>query len=390
MMAEPYARGRGAQIRRHVFFASCVPGTEEALLGEARRLRFGRVEAQVGGVRFEGPESEGWRACLQLRTAVRLYRRLARFPAATAEELYAGTKAVPWDELLGPGETFAVDAKVSESAHPHSGYVALKVKDAVADWFRERHGARPSVDPTGPDVRLSAHLFRDRCTLSLDIAGRSLHRRGYRLAASEAPIGECLAAAAVLLSGWDRRSPFLDPFCGSGTIPIEAALLASDVAPGLLSDDFAFARRPGFDRGRWDAMRSDARRAVREPRRLIVRGSDSDPAVVEAARRNARAAGVGDLVRFETADARDFAPTPGWGATVVSNPPYGVRLEDETSLLPLYEAMGRVFKERCRGFHVFLFMASGRLARAFKLKPDHYWPLVHGGLPLRLCRYEIR
>jgi putative N6-adenine-specific DNA methylase len=194
----------------------------------------------------------------------------------------------------------------------------------------------------------------------------------------------------VLLTGWDRRSPFLDPFCGSGTTLIEAGLLASGIAPGLLSEDFAFARRPDFDRERWEKMRVEARAAVREPRKLILRGSDCAPEVIETARRNAAAAGLGELVRLEVADARDFSPRPGWGGTVLSNPPYGVRLEDERSLLPLYEAMGRVFKDRCRGFHVFLFMASGRLARAFKLKPDHYWPVVHGGLALRLCRYEIR
>lgn len=389
-MAQRYAPGRPAQSRSHAFFASCVPGTEEALLSEGKRLRLGRLEGQVGGIHFEGPESEGWRACLHLRTAVRVYRQLARFPAATAEELYAGAKAFAWGQVLGPQECFAVDAKVSDSAHAHSGFVALKVKDAVADWFRERDGVRPSVDPARADVRLVAHVFRDRCTLSVDLAGRSLHRRGYRPEAAPAPLGECLAAAALILSGWDRRSPLLDPFCGSGTIPIEAGLLASDVAPGLLSEDFAFVRRPGFDPSRWEALRDEARRAVKVPRKLILRGSDLDRSMVEAARRNSRAAGLEELIRFEAADVRDFSPTPGWGATVISNPPYGVRLEDEDSLLPLYESLGRLLKERCRGFHVYLFMASGRLARAFKLKPDHYWPVVHGGLKLRFCRYEIR
>jgi len=367
-----------------------LPGTEEALLAEAKALRFGRLEGQVGGVRFVGLEPEGWRACLHLRTAVRVYRQLARFSASTADELYRGAKSVPWDEVLQPADTFAVDAKVSHSSHAHSGYVALKIKDAVADWFREAHGIRPSVDPESPGVRIAAHLFQDRCTLSLDLAGRSLHRRGYRVAPTPAPLSECLAAAAVILSGWDRRSPLLDPFCGSGTILIEAGLLASGVAPGLLSEDFAFARRPGFDRGRWEEMRARAREGVAVPWKVILRGSDRDPSAVEAGRLNAAAAGVAELVRLEAADIEGFSPTPGWGATVISNPPYGVRLGDESSLVPLYETMGRVFKQRCRGYHVHLFMASGRLARAFRLKPERYWPLVHGGIQLRLCRYEIR
>ncbi|MBI5014527.1 MAG: RNA methyltransferase [Deltaproteobacteria bacterium] len=381
---------RSASREPQVFFATCAPGAEAALLAEVKAARLGRPEAQVGGVRFQGIVADGWRAVLHLRVALRIYRQLARFAAATAEDLYQGARSVAWDRVMGPEQTLAVDAKVSSSAHRHSGYVALVVKDAVADWFREHHGVRPSVDVEAPDARLFAHVHEDRCTLSLDVAGRSLHRRGYRVAGTPAPLGECLAAAAVGLTGWDGKSPFLDPFCGSGTLLIEAGLLAANVALGLLGSDFSFARLPGFDLARWEEMRSAARAAVRPPRRLILRGGDVDPAAVEATRRNAEAAGVGDLVRVEVADARDVSPTPGWGATVLSNPPYGVRLADEETLEPLYNSMGHVFKDRYKGFHVHLFMASGRLARAFRLKPQRYWPLVNGGLPCRLARYEIR
>ncbi len=372
-----------------MFFASCPPGTEAVLHAEARALGLSKAEAQVGGIRFEGPEPEGWRAVLHLRTAVRVYRQLARFPAASSDDLHRGASGVAWDRVLAPELTFAVSAKVSESEHRHSGYVALRVKDAVADWFRDRLGVRPGVDPEAPDVRLMAHVFRDRCTLSLDVAGRSLHRRGYRVSATPAPLGECLAAAAVGLSEWDQRSPFLDPLCGSGTILIEAGLLASRTAPGLLGGGYAFERQPGFDPGLWEEMREAARRAVRVPRRLILQGADIDPEAVEAARRNVQAAGLGEVVRLETADVRDFAPRPGWGATVVSNPPYGVRLEEEADLLPLYRDLGRVFRERCRGYRVHLFLAGRRLAKALGLRPSRSWPLVNGGLRCRLNRYEI-
>ena len=360
------------------------------LLGETRGLRLARAEAQVGGVRFEAEEWESWRAALHLRTAVRIYRELARFAAPTPEALYQGALTVAWDAVLEPGQTFAVSAKVSGPVHRHSGFAALKVKDAVADWFRERFGVRPSVDAETPDARLLVRLVDDRCTLCLDVAGRSLHRRGYRVSPAPAPLGECLAAGAVLLSGWDKRSPFLDPLCGSGTLLIEAGLLAAGIAPGLLGGTFAFERSLGFDRGRWEELREAARRAVRPPRRLVLRGSDIDPAAVTAARANAAAAGLGEVVWVEQADVRDFAPTPGWGATVVTNPPYGVRLEEEETLFPLYRDMGRVFKNRCRGFHVHLFMAGGRLAKIFALKPSRWWPLFHGGLPCRLARFEIR
>lgn len=384
----PMRRGRADPPE--IFFASCAPGLEAELHAEGARLRLGRLESQVGGIRFTGATEDGWRAVLHLRTALRVYRRLARFGAPSAEELYRGAQEVDWDRVMRPDQTLAVDAKVTESSHSHSGFVALKLKDAVADWFRDRHGVRPSVNTENPDVRLSAHLFQDRCTLSVDLAGRSLHRRGYRVAQTPAPLGECLAAGAVGLSGWDLRSPFLDPMCGSGTLLIEAGLRAANVAPGLFSDDYAFLRHLDFRRDRWDTFREEARRAIRMSSKLILRGGDIDPDAVSAARRNAEAAGLGDVVRVVVADVRDFSPTPGWGATVVSNPPYGVRLEDEESLLPLYETLGRVFKERCKGFHIHLFLASGRLARAFRLKPAHYWPLMNGGLACRLARYEIR
>jgi putative N6-adenine-specific DNA methylase len=344
----------------------------------------------VGGVRFEGPVWESWRAALQLRCAVRVYRELKSFDAPTADALYRGALTVAWDSVLAPDQTFAVDAKVSGPTHRHSGFAALTVKDAVADWFRERTGVRPFVDPKSPDARILVRLVGERCTLSLDVPGRSLHRRGYRVRSTEAPLGECLAAGAVLLSGWDRKSPFLDPLCGSGTILIEAGLLATGTPPGLLSDDFAFRRSPGFDSGRWEEMRERARREVRSSGRIIIRGTDADPSAVEAARLNIEAAGLTDAVGVEAGDVADFSPTPGWGATVVTNPPYGVRLEDAKALVPLYQTMGRVFKARCRGFRVHLFLASGLLARAFQLKPDRYWPLLNGAIRCRFSRFEIR
>lgn len=376
--------------KRQTFFAACPPGLESVLLEEVRALRLSRAEAQVGGVRFDGPEWEAWRAALHLRCAVRIYRELASFDAATAEALYHGARRVSWDSVLTPDQTFAVDAKVSGPTHRHSGFAALKVKDAVADWFREREGVRPCVESRAPDVRILVRLMEARCTLSLDVAGRSLHRRGYRVRSTEAPLGECLAAGAVYLSGWDRQSPFLDPLCGSGTILIEAGLLAARIAPGLLSEDFAFQRSRGFDSARWEELRETARREVHRPRRVIIRGRDADPAALETARLNIEAAGLGDVVRLELGAVGDFAPTPGWGATVVTNPPYGVRLEEVEKLIPLYQTMGRVFKTRCRGFRVHLFLASGRLARAFQLKPERYWPLLNGGIRCRFARFDIR
>ena len=226
--------------------------------------------------------------------------------------------------------------------------------------------------------------------LTLDLAGRSLHRRGYRRGSVAAPVSECLAAAAVRLSGWDRKSPLLDPFCGSGTILVEAGLQAARIAPGIFADDYSFRKFPDFEAGRWEEMREEARREARIPKKLILRGWDADPDAVEAARANAKAAGLADLVRVEPGEVRDFRPTPGWGATVLSNPPYGVRLEEEVALEPLYREMGEIFRDRCSGYAVHLFVHGRRLTKALALKPERYWPLVHGGLDVRLYRFLIK
>ncbi|TAL16890.1 RNA methyltransferase [bacterium] len=374
-----------------VFFAVCNPGAEEALHNEMKELRFFGLERQSGGVSFRGQPSEGWRAVLTLRVAVRVYRELGRFRVPDAAALYNGVFGLPWEKIISSVNTISVDAKVSESPTlTHSGFTALKVKDAIADALRERTGERPNVDTKDPDARIFVLVHRDRCIISLDLAGRSLHRRGYRQGSVEAPISECLSSAAVRYSEWDEKSPFLDPFCGSGTIMIEAAMKAARIMPGSLGSRYSFMRLPGFDEYRWEKMLKEAREGVNIPKKLIMIGSDIDPAAVEAAKANAGGAGVGEMIRFEVADAGDFSPKKGWGATIISNPPYGERLEDEESLIPLYNRFGRALISKCSGCAVHLFMTSQRLRKAMLLKPERYWPLTHGGLDARLYRFLVK
>lgn len=373
----------------HLFFAACHPGAEDTLFAELKRLKFSRVEGRVRGAQFSGPLWEGWRAALHLASAVRVYRQLARFDAPDADALYRGAAEIPWEDLLTPSDTFSIEAHSGESALTHTGFVALKVKDALADRLREKTGARPSVDSEAPDFRLFCHLTRNRCTVSVDVAGRSLHRRGYRRQGVEAPISECLAAVAVELTGWDGLSPFLDPFCGSGTLLIEAGLRATATPPGLIDPDFAFLRHPGFEPDRWEKMLAEARAQIRHPKKLILKGWDVDPHAVRTARENAAKAGLADLVQVEAADVRDFRPKPGWGATVLSNPPYGKRLTEE-GLAALFHDVGNLLRERCRGYAVHFFLPSAGLAKALQLKPEKYWPFLHGGMQVRLYRFLIR
>ena len=304
-----------------MYFATCAPGLEPLLHAEVRELGLARSERQVGGVRFEGSREDAWRANLHLRTAVRVLWRLARFEAADADALHAGAAAFEWERILSPQGTLSVAAHSRESALEHTLFVSQRVKDAIADRFRLATGVRPSVDREAPDLGVYVHLFRDRCTLFADTSGGSLHKRGWRRFQGRAPLAETLAAAMVLHSRWDRRAPLLDPFCGSATILVEAALIAGGVAPGLFRERFGFERFPGHDAAAWSALRERARGAARFPPKLKLHGSDADARTIEGARENLAAAGVAGVVELEVADVRDFAPRRGWNAWIVTNPP---------------------------------------------------------------------
>lgn len=377
-----------AAARREVFFATCPPGLEGALHEEARELGLAKLERQVGGVYFEGTLEDAWRANLWLRTAVRVFLRLARFPAATSDELYRGAAEVDWSRFSEPEGTLVVDSQTRDSALTHTHFVQQRVKDAVVDGFRASAGVRPSVSVDDPDLRVHVHLFRDRATLSVDTSGGSLHKRGWRAHQGRAPLAETLAAGVVLLSGWDRRAPLLDPFCGSGTIPIEAALLASGAAPGRWRR-FGFERWPGHDARAFTRFRERELAREERPRKLVLRGSDTDAEQLEGARKNAEAAGVADLVSFEAADARDFAPRRGWNAFVVTNPPYGLRVGDEGGLVELYRSFGERLRERAEGFTVAALLGNRRLAKELRLKRFDRFRLMNGAIECELQRVRL-
>ena len=350
---------------------------------EIRALRLAHAERQVGGVYFEGTLQDAWRANLWLRTAVRVLMRLSRFDCPDDRVLYDAVREVDWSRFLLPTGKLVVDARTSASRLDHSRFIEQRVKDAVVDQFRERTGGRPSVDRDEADLGIYVHLSRDRCSLLVDTSGRALHRRGWRRSQGPAPLAETLAAAMLSLGGWDRRSPLLDPFCGSGTIPIEAALLASRTAPGLFRSGFGFERWPGHDRTGWESAREAARAEVRATPKLRLIGSDSDPERVAEARANAESAGVAERIEWSVADARDFAPRPGWNGWVVSNLPYGRRVA-AGDLDALYRDFGAVLRERCAGYHTALLCAKGPRIGALGLPRPREHALVNGGLDCRV------
>jgi 23S rRNA (guanine2445-N2)-methyltransferase / 23S rRNA (guanine2069-N7)-methyltransferase len=365
---------------RESFFVTCAPGLEPVLHEEMKALKLAKVERQVSGAYFEGTLRDAMRANLWLRTAVRVLMRVARFPAANADELYAGAHEVEWSRFIEPTGSLVVDAHSTSSALDHTLFIAQRVKDAVVDALRDAQGVRPKVAKTGADLGVYAHLFKDRCTLLVDTSGESLHKRGWRRFQGRAPLAETLAAGLVLASQWDRRAPLIDPFCGSGTILIEAALLADNIAPGSFRASFGFERWKEHDAATWERVKAEAREMAQPARKTVLLGFDRDPAAVAGANDNIAAAGLSGRIEIARGEALDFAPRKNWNAWVVSNPPYGERLGDERKVRELYQRFGARLREHCAGFHVALLCPATGAAKALGLVDAQHTRIQNGGI----------
>jgi len=362
---------------RHRFFATAAKGVEPVLAGELRALGMRDVVEETGGVRFFGELEAAYRANLWLRTANRVLMTLREFNCPSEQALYDGVRKIDWRRHLTSKMTLAVDANVRSSTMKHSKYAALKTKDAIVDQLREKTGSRPSVDPENPDLRINVHIDRNHCTLSLDTSDESLHKRGYRTAGLEAPLKETLAAALVCFTEWDMKSPFIDPMCGSGTIVIEAALKAANIAPGLIRKTFGFQQWLNFDKNLWDSLVNQAE-GLRKPKpQAPIRGYDISGKAISAAMENARAATVGPFVPFIRKDIKDLEPPPGPGVIIV-NPPYGERLGQKQELEPFYKTIGDVFKQKCKGYSGFVFTGNLELAKHIGLKASRRIVLLTG------------
>ncbi|HRQ65660.1 MAG TPA: bifunctional 23S rRNA (guanine(2069)-N(7))-methyltransferase RlmK/23S rRNA (guanine(2445)-N(2))-methyltransferase RlmL [Xanthomonadaceae bacterium] len=377
-------------------FATCPRGLEGLLAAELAALGATGVRETVAGVHFAGDMTLLMRACLWSRLASRILLPLAEFDAPDAAALYAGVRDIDWSAHLDVDGTLAVDANCRQSKLDHSQFVALKVKDAVVDQFRERCGQRPSVDTDRPDVGINVSLRRDRAVLSLDLSGGPLHQRGWRKVQGLAPLKENLAAALLIRAGWPdiaaAGGSLVDPMCGSGTLLIEGALIAADAAPGLRRERFGFLRWKRFDAAAWKALREEAEaRAEAGIAALTPRffGFDRDDNMMRAAIRNAQGAGVDHLIRFQPCELERFAHRPDMGESglVLTNPPYGERLETQSGLVPLYALLGsrlRTFS----GWPTALITSEPQLARATGLRAEKQWKLYNGALACVLYRFH--
>ncbi len=379
------------------YFASCPKGLEYLLRDELAALGAGEVREALAGVHFSGTLETAYRACLWSRLASRILLPLAEFDAADDEALYRGVQAVDWSEHLASHGTFAVDAGTALSKLGHSQFVALRAKDAVVDQFRQREGVRPDVDTDEPDVRINLRLRRDRAVLSLDLSGAPLHRRGWREEQGEAPLKENLAAAVLLRARWPELyadgGALLDPMCGSGTLLIEGALMAADVAPGLRREYFGFLGWRQHDLALWRGLLDEAgQRAeagLRELRSVFF-GSDTDPRMVQTAKRNAQSAGVAGFFTLDRQDMAHVSPPPGIGhGLVVTNPPYGERLGERAEMPGLYRALGQSLRTRFAGWRAAVLAGDAELGRAMHLHAEKRYALYNGALETLLLTFDL-
>jgi 23S rRNA (guanine2445-N2)-methyltransferase / 23S rRNA (guanine2069-N7)-methyltransferase len=377
-------------------FASAPRDLVTLLRRELVALGATHLRAGHAGVRFRGSLEVAYRACLWSRLASRILLPLASFEAPTREALYEGVRDLPWREHVPVDGTLSVDFVGSRSKLTHTRYGAQNVKDAVVDQLREQTGRRPSVDRVQPDVRINAHLDRDVATIAIDLAGTSLHRRGYRRQSGPAPLKENVAAAMLTHARWPEMAaagePLLDPMCGSATLPIEAALMAADAAPGLGRDYFGLQGWGGHDAALWERLRDEARQRRREGLERLppIAGFDIDARAVAGARDNLLAAGLADhvaIARGELAELR--SPWPQRTGLLVCNPPYGKRLGDEDAIAELFATMGEVLASGFGGWHLVVLSGSPHLASRLGLRPRRSHKLDNGPLACRLTHFEI-
>jgi len=367
--------------------AKTFQGLEGILADELAAIGAKDIKKGRRVVYFTGDTAMMYRANYLLRTAIRVLKPLKHFSATTADEVYEAVRHYEWRNILDADTTFAVDSVVYSENFSYSKFVAYKVKDAIVDYFRETIGKRPNISVANPDIRFHIHISDDDCTLSLDSSGDSLHKRGYRVATVEAPMNEVLAAGIVKLTGWKGDTDFIDPMCGSGTIAIEAGLIAKGIAPGKFRKVFAFQKWQDYSADLFESIRKEAEGAER-PFDHHIYASDVDATAVAAARANIVEAGLDEDCIVERKDFRDFKQ-PAAPALMIINPPYGVRLKPDSSLPLLYKMIGERLKHQFVGGEAWIICNHEELFDSIGLKPSLKIPLYNGSLDCQLQKYQI-
>ncbi|MBE9128802.1 MULTISPECIES: THUMP domain-containing class I SAM-dependent RNA methyltransferase [unclassified Coleofasciculus] len=370
------------------YFATVARGLEAIAAKELERLGALEVRPDFTGVHFQGDRTLMYRVNLWARTIFRVLVILAEFPCSDANSLYQGVQSISWERYLQPHQTFAVNATGGNRQLNHTHFTALQVKNAIADQQRRQFGQRSSVDTKNPDILVNSHIHQNRCILSLDSSGASLHRRGYRPAVGLAPLKETLAAALLELAEYSPTLPFLDPLCGSGTLPLEASLKALNIAPGLFRQRFGFESWLDFDKNLWEELLQEAETSKLQNLSAPIIGSDRNGDILNQARMNAERCGVIDQVTFIQKELSQLEP-PADRGVIICNPPYGERLGNVRELGEFYKLLGDVFKQRFKGWTAFILTGNKELAKRVGLKASRRIPLYNGSLPCTFLLYEL-
>ena len=365
--------------------AKTFQGLEDVLSEELIALGAQNVEIGLRMVTFEGDLELMYKANLCCRTALRILKPIIKFTASNSDELYDMVRDFDWDKYLSPDKTFAIDSTVNSSEFTHSKFVTYRVKDGIADYFNDKYGRRPSIRLNGADINLNVHIAGERVTISLDSSGESLNKRGYRVAQTEAPINEVLAAGIILKTGWRGESNFVDPMCGSGTFLIEAALIAANINPGVFRQNFAFEKWADFDKELFEQLYNDGSQEREFAYKIY--GGDIAQAAIAAARKNIKAAGVENMVELECKPFDQWTEAPADGI-LITNPPYGERI-NPTDIAGLYKSIGHTLKFVFKGYHAWILGYKDEHFKEIGLKPSVKFPILNGSLECELREYVM-
>ena len=375
------------------FFAACPKGLEYLLVNELEQLGATEVRESLAGVRFSADLAQAYHICLWSRLASRILLSLHTDEVHSTQDIYDAVYRVNWHVFFSNRKSIAVEFSGTNNFINNTQFGALKAKDAIVDKFRDNGFDRPNVDKKNAAIRVECRMVNNKLSIAINFSGRSLQQRGYRSASGAAPLRENLAAALLLRSGWDATKPMYDPFCGSGTLVIEAALMAANIAPSLTRNNFAFEELLAYKEELWQPIKAEAQAIAdlsKSAKQLCIRGTDQDSSVLNIARDNARRAGVEHLVTFDVCDATEIKPPFGnQKGNIVTNPPYGERLGELISLIVVYHRCAKAVKAKFTGWQLSVFSSSLELLTAIRLAPDHKYKLYNGQLEALLANYDI-
>ena len=369
------------------YFAQIADSIKQAGAEELAELGAEVVRPEFSGIHFRADKSTLYRINYLTRLLSRCLAPLISFSCLDTDTLYGMAKKIAWEDFFARGKTFAVSGSVSDSAISHSNYAALRLKDAIADHFKEKTGQRPDVSVRNPDILLNLHIRKDKAVISLDTSGGALHRRGYREETVLAPMQETVAAAMIRFSGWDGSVPLYDPLCGSGTLLCEALMGYSRIPAGVFRNRFGFEGLPDFDGAVWKKVKKELDGRIRELPKGLIAGSDVSPEAVSAARTNLMGLHYGNRVSVERADFRELPLLEAH--VIVTNPPYGIRMGGDENLKMFYKNFGDFLKQKCKGSTAFVYFGERKYIKNIGLKTSWKKPIKTGGLDGRLVKYEI-